>query len=302
MLEEEEIAVFIRKLLQQCGENPSREGLVKTPHRFYKAFIELTQGYRQNIDTVINGALFDSPSTEPIELKAIPFFSLCEHHLLPFFGHCDIVYVPNNKVLGLSKIYRIVEFFSKRLQLQERLTQQIGSTLQEVTQAKAVLVNMYGTHLCVAMRGVQKTQSVMHTTYRYGDIIRNAGFNEESQHKDCILKIATLDLPLVIGCYEEEKNKTTPVQITIELKLENLNACFTDKLEDTVCYDQLIKCLQEQCFKRHYQLIEHACSCVFEKTKAFLEERKMKALVRVCFTKKLQHTTLLNSQFTVSDF
>ena len=300
VLSEEASNVFVQRLLETCGEDPAREGLVKTPHRFYKAFLELTQGYRQNLEEIVNGALFESPNSEPISVKNIPFFSLCEHHLLPFFGHCNITYVPDKKVIGLSKIYRIVDMFSKRLQLQERLTQQIGSALQAVTQAKAVFVEMSGQHLCVAMRGVQKTQSEMRTVFHYGDIaILQVNENKASE---LILKIVSKEIPLRIGCYEEEKRRTTPVQVTIEWQPECCFACQTDQLQDTVCYDQLIQFLNQQCFQKTYQLIEFACNDIFQTVRKFFDEKHILSKIRVRLVKKLQHPLLGDSECTLSDF
>ena len=242
VLTEETAHIFLKDLFETCGEDPQREGLIKTPHRFYKAFFELTQGYQQNLEEIVNGALFESPNSDPICIHNIPFFSLCEHHMLPFFGHCNITYIPNKKVIGLSKVYRIVDMFAKRLQLQERLTQQIGKALYEVTQAKGVLVEMQGQHLCVAMRGVQKTQSEMHTIFHCGTM-EVPKFMETKAPK-LTLKLVSLEIPLKIGCYEEEKSKTTPVQVTIEVKLENCLACRTDRLQDTI----VIKCITHRPF------------------------------------------------------
>lgn len=300
MLTEKTASVFLKDLIETCGEDPQREGLIKTPHRFYKAFLELTQGYQQNLEEIINGALFESPNSEPISVKNIPFFSLCEHHILPFFGHCNITYVPNKKVIGLSKIYRIVDMFSKRLQLQERLTQQIGMALYEVTQANGVFVEMQGQHLCVAMRGVQKTQSEMRTVFHYGDI--EVPKFVQNKEPDFILKIVSVEIPLRIGCYEEEKHKKTPIQITVELKPESCLACQTDQLQDTVCYDQLMQFLNQQCFQKTYQLIEFACNDIFQTVRRFLEEKHVFSKLCVRLVKKLQHPLLKNSECVLSDF
>ena len=166
---------FWKNLLKSIGEDPYRQGLIKTPERFLKSFQELTQGYQQKVDEIVNNAIFDCESDQPICVCDIPYFSLCEHHLLPFFGKCQVTYIPSGKVLGLSKIYRIIDLFSKRLQLQERLTQQIGETLKEITKAKALLVEVTGEHLCVAMRGVQRSHSFMRTLYRYGELPEQNG-------------------------------------------------------------------------------------------------------------------------------
>lgn len=300
---EEDVLNLFEKLFKTCGEDPYREGLKNTPHRFLKAFLELTQGYQQNLDEIINNALFEAPNHEPIILNHIPFYSLCEHHLLPFFGYCTVKYIPNRKILGLSKIYRIIEFYSKRLQLQERLTHQIGEAIQKITDAKGIYVEMVGEHMCVAMRGVQKTQSSVKTIYRFGEEIYELANNSQNNTVcDCILKIATLDIPLHIGCYDEEKGRTTPVQITIELKLNELRSLKTDQLKDTICYDQLINYLKTQCFNKTYQLIEHACSSIFEEIKEFLKQKGKEAKVRVTLTKQLKHTLLNDSQFILSEF
>ena len=300
---EENVSDLLEKLFKTCGEDPHREGLKHTPHRFLKAFLELTQGYRQSLDEIINDALFEAPNHEPVILNHIPFYSLCEHHLLPFFGYCTVKYVPNKKILGLSKIYRIIEFYSKRLQLQERLTHQIGETIQKITDAKAVYVEMIGEHMCVAMRGVQKTQSSVKTIYRFGEEIYEIANNLQNNGVcDYILKIATLDIPFHIGCYEEEKQRTTPVQIIIELKLNEISALKTDQLNETVCYDQLINHLKMQCFDKTYQLIEYAGTSIFEEIKAFLKQKNKNAKVRITLIKKLKHDLLKDSQFVLSEF
>lgn len=300
---EENVSDFFKKLFKTCGEDPYREGLRNTPHRFLKAFLELTQGYQQNLDEIINDALFEAPNHEPVILNHIPFYSLCEHHLLPFFGYCTVKYVPNKKILGLSKIYRIIEFYTKRLQLQERLTHQIGETIQKITDAKAVYVEMVCEHMCVAMRGVQKTQSSVKTIYRFGEEIYDVANNLQNNGvHDCVLKIATLDIPFHIGCYDEEKQRTTPVQLTIELKLNEFSALKSDQLNDTVCYDQLINYLKTQCFDKTYQLIEYAGASIFETIQAFLKQKNKEAKVRVTLTKHLNHTLLRDSQFILSEF
>lgn len=300
VLTEETAHIFLKDLFKACGEDPQREGLIKTPHRFYKAFFELTKGYQQDLKEVVNGALFESPNSDPICIHNIPFFSLCEHHMLPFFGYCNITYIPNKKVIGLSKVYRIVDMFAKRLQLQERLTQQIGTALQEATQAKGVWVEMHGQHLCVAMRGVQKTQPEMYTVFHCGDI--ELPKEAETKTLELTLKLVSLEIPLKIGCYEEEKGKTTPVQITIELKPKSCLACQTDQLQDAACYDQLMRFLNQQCFQRTYQLIEFACNDIFQTVRRFLEEKHVLSKLRVRLVKKLQHPLLRDSECILSDF
>src|SRR5258705_11042535 len=151
---------LIRRLLAELGEDPDREGLLSTPKRVQKALRFLTSGYSANIDEVLNNALFTVDYSEMVIVKDIDFYSLCEHHLLPFFGKCHVAYIPTTKVIGLSKIPRLVEVFSRRLQVQERLTNQIAKTIREKVAPLGVAVVMEATHLCKSMRGVEKQKSV----------------------------------------------------------------------------------------------------------------------------------------------
>jgi len=159
---------LIRQLLAELGEDPSREGLVDTPKRVEKALKFLTSGYEANIDEVLNGALFTVDYNEMVIVKDIDFYSLCEHHLLPFFGKCHVAYIPTTKVIGLSKIPRLVDVFSRRLQVQERLTNQIANTILETVQPMGVAVVMEATHLCMSMRGVEKQNSFAVTSAMLG--------------------------------------------------------------------------------------------------------------------------------------
>jgi GTP cyclohydrolase I len=165
---------LIRALLAQLGEDPAREGLVNTPARVERAMRFLTSGYQTEIDTVVNQALFTVDYSEMVIVKDIDFYSLCEHHLLPFFGRCHVAYLPNRKVIGLSKIPRLVEVFARRLQIQERLTNQIAETLRETVNPLGVAVVMEATHLCMAMRGVEKQNSVAVTSSMLGVFRDNA--------------------------------------------------------------------------------------------------------------------------------
>ena len=151
---------LVTKLLLDLGEDPDRNGLLKTPERVAKAMRFMTRGYHQDIDQLLNGALFPIEYDEMVIVKDIDFFSLCEHHLLPFFGRCHVGYLPNKKVVGLSKIPRVVDVFSRRLQVQERLTTQIADTLQQKLNAHGVAVVMEARHLCMMMRGVEKQNTV----------------------------------------------------------------------------------------------------------------------------------------------
>jgi GTP cyclohydrolase I len=158
----------VRQLLRQLGEDPDRDGLLETPRRVAKSLTFLTSGYRAELGTIINDALFEVEYSEMVIVRDIDFYSLCEHHLLPFFGKCHVAYLPAKKVIGLSKLPRIVDMFARRLQVQERLTKQIADTIVEATQPMGVAVVMEATHLCMAMRGVEKQNSVTVTSAMQG--------------------------------------------------------------------------------------------------------------------------------------
>jgi GTP cyclohydrolase I len=159
---------LVARLLLELGEDPSREGLVRTPKRVEKALRFLTSGYHANVDEVLNGALFTVDYSEMVIVRDIDFYSLCEHHLLPFFGKCHVAYIPNGRVIGLSKIPRLVEIFARRLQLQERMTNEIAETIRTKINPLGVAVVCEGTHLCMAMRGVEKQNSYTITSAMLG--------------------------------------------------------------------------------------------------------------------------------------
>ncbi len=162
------IADLMRGVLEELGENLDREGLQKTPDRVAKALRFMTRGYQQDVLEVLNGALFTEEHEEMVILKDIAVYSLCEHHLLPFFGKCHVAYLPNKKIVGLSKIARLVDVFARRLQVQERMTNEIASTLKTVLEPRGVAVVIEAEHLCMQMRGVQKGGSVMITSAMLG--------------------------------------------------------------------------------------------------------------------------------------
>ena len=159
---------LIRELLLELGERPDREGLAKTPARVERSLKFLTSGYAMDVDAELNGALFSVDYSEMVIVKDIDFFSLCEHHLLPFFGKCHVAYIPRDQVVGLSKIPRLVEIFSRRLQIQERLTGQIAETINQKLSPLGVAVVMEATHLCMSMRGVEKQNSFAVTSSMLG--------------------------------------------------------------------------------------------------------------------------------------
>ena len=173
----------IRKILTLIGEEPGREGLVRTPQRVAKALEFLTSGYRQDVGKVLNGAIFTEKYDEMVIVKDIDFFSLCEHHLLPFFGKAHVAYIPNGKIVGLSKIPRIVEIFSRRLQVQERMTQQVAESLYQSLHPDGVGVVIEARHLCMMMRGVEKQNSLATTSAMLGS------FRDDERTRNEFLKL-----------------------------------------------------------------------------------------------------------------
>jgi GTP cyclohydrolase IA len=165
---------LIRQLLAELGEDPAREGLVRTPTRVEKSLAFLTSGYKADIDEVLNDALFTVDYNEMVIVKDIDFYSLCEHHLLPFFGKCHVAYIPRSRVIGLSKIPRLVDVYARRLQIQERMTNQIAETIREKIDPLGVAVVCEGTHLCMSMRGVEKQNSFAVTSAMLGAFRDNA--------------------------------------------------------------------------------------------------------------------------------
>ncbi len=170
---------LIHTLLAQVGENPSRQGLKKTPKRVAESYAYLTQGYKTKVRDVVNGAIFDEEYDEMVVLKDIEIYSLCEHHLLPFYGKCHVAYLPKGKIIGLSKIPRLVDVFARRLQVQERLTHQIATSLKEVLDPLGVGVIVEAFHLCMAMRGVEKQRSTCVTSAMLGAFRSDRGTRME---------------------------------------------------------------------------------------------------------------------------
>jgi GTP cyclohydrolase IA len=175
----DKIESLIRQLLVELGEDPQREGLLNTPRRVAKAFSFLTNGYRANLDEVINKALFTQDTGGMVIVKDIELYSMCEHHMLPFFGRCHIGYIPDGKVFGVSKLARIVDMFARRLQLQERLTEQISKVVMDEIGAKGVGVMIEARHLCMMMRGVEKQNSTMVTSSVLGIFREHLATREE---------------------------------------------------------------------------------------------------------------------------
>ncbi len=170
-LDDPKLQDFIFTLLKRAGEDPSREGLARTPKRFLKALSFLTSGYEASLEEVVNGALFDSDSSEMVIVRNIEIYSLCEHHLLPFFGKCHVGYIPDKKILGLSKIARIADLYGRRFQVQERLTGQIADALMQTLKPLGVGVVIEASHLCMMMRGVEKQNSVAKTSALRGQYL-----------------------------------------------------------------------------------------------------------------------------------
>ena len=162
------ITKLIGKLLEEVGEDPTREGLLKTPARVAKSWVYFCRGYNQDLDDTVNNAIFHEASKDMIVVRDVEFFSLCEHHLLPFFGKVHVGYIPNGKVIGLSKIPRIIDMYARRLQVQERLTHQVADAIQDVLKPNGVAVVMEGRHMCMQMRGVEKQNSLATTSTMLG--------------------------------------------------------------------------------------------------------------------------------------
>ena len=179
----EGIADLVRKMIVLLGEDPDREGLRRTPERFEKALRFLTSGYRQDPDKLLNGAMFSVSYDEMVVVKDIEFYSLCEHHMLPFFGRCHVAYIPNKKVVGLSKVARLVNMYARRLQIQERLTSQIAQTISDQLSPQGVGVIVEARHLCMVMRGVEKQRSEAVTSAMLGV------FRENKQTRDEFLSL-----------------------------------------------------------------------------------------------------------------
>jgi GTP cyclohydrolase I len=177
--DERVISSAVENILYSIGEDPERQGLLKTPERVARMFGELTAGYQTDPQKLINGAIFDVEYSEPVLVKDIEFYSLCEHHMLPFYGRVHVAYIPNGKVIGLSKIPRIVEMFARRLQVQERMTSEIANFLMDAIHAKGVAVMVEGAHMCAMMRGVKKSQASMTTTAMLGDFKEDKSLRSE---------------------------------------------------------------------------------------------------------------------------
>ena len=195
----EQMLDIIRRLLTNLGEDPSREGLLKTPERVERSLKFLTSGYQKDVDEVLNGALFTVDYTEMVIVKDIDFYSLCEHHLLPFFGKCHVAYLPTNQVIGLSKIPRIVEIFSRRLQVQERLTNEIAETIKKKVNPLGVAVVLEGTHLCMSMRGVEKQNSTAVTSAMLG------AFREDARTRSEFLSLIRQHETSIVSPYVGEQ-------------------------------------------------------------------------------------------------
>ena len=179
MKDHKKLQEITKLLLSEIGEDPTREGLINTPERVAKAWDFFSQGYRANVEEIVNGAIFEEDCSEMVVVRDIEFFSMCEHHMIPFFGRCHVGYLPNKKIIGLSKIPRIVDAFSQRLQVQERLTSQIAETLMDILDPIGVGVVMEGRHLCMQMRGVEKQNSFATTSAMLGQFRDSAETRSE---------------------------------------------------------------------------------------------------------------------------
>tara|TARA_Y100000817_G_C16632220_1_gene444490 strand:+ start:44 stop:619 length:576 start_codon:yes stop_codon:yes gene_type:complete len=186
-IDKKRLEKITKELLEVIGEDTEREGLLKTPKRVAKSWEFLTQGYDQNLDEIINEAIFNESAKDMVIVKDIEFYSLCEHHLIPFYGKAHVGYIPNGKIIGLSKIPRIIDFYARRLQVQERLTNQIATCIQDLLNPKGVAVIMEGRHFCMLMRGVQKQNSIASTSSMLGT------FKEKSNTRNEFLKLVEVN-------------------------------------------------------------------------------------------------------------
>ena len=185
--EKKRLEEITEELLGLIGEDSTRQGLIKTPERVAESWKFLSQGYHQNLNEIINEAIFDESARDMIIVKDIEFYSLCEHHLIPFYGKAHVGYIPNGKIIGLSKIPRIIDFYSRRLQVQERLTNQIATCIQDLLNPKGVAVIMEGRHFCMLMRGVQKQNSIASTSSMLG------AFKDQSTTRNEFLKLVEIN-------------------------------------------------------------------------------------------------------------
>ena len=186
-IDKERLEQITKELLEIVGEDTNREGLLKTPTRVAKSWEFLSQGYNQDLDEIVNGALFEEAAKDMVIVKDIEFYSLCEHHLIPFYGKAHVGYIPNGKIIGLSKIPRIIDFYARRLQVQERLTNQIATCIQDLLNPKGVAVIMEGRHFCMLMRGVQKQNSIASTSSMLGT------FKEKSSTRNEFLNLVEVN-------------------------------------------------------------------------------------------------------------
>ena len=185
--EKKRLEEITKELLGLIGEDSTRQGLIKTPKRVAESWKFLSQGYHQNLDEIINEAIFDESAKDMIIVKDIEFYSLCEHHLIPFYGKAHVGYIPDGKIIGLSKIPRIIDFYARRLQVQERLTNQIATCIQDLLNPKGVAVIMEGRHFCMLMRGVQKQNSIASTSSMLG------AFKDKSTTRNEFLKLVEVN-------------------------------------------------------------------------------------------------------------
>ena len=185
--EKKRLEEITKELLGLIGEDSTRQGLMKTPKRVAESWKFLSQGYHQNLDEIINEAIFDESAKDMIIVKDIEFYSLCEHHLIPFYGKAHVGYIPDGKIIGLSKIPRVIDFYARRLQVQERLTNQIATCIQDLLNPKGVAVVMEGRHFCMLMRGVQKQNSIASTSSMLG------AFKDKSTTRNEFLKLVEVN-------------------------------------------------------------------------------------------------------------
>lgn len=302
---------FFKKLFARIGEDPNRAGLIKTPARVLSALHELTSGYSTTTDAFFNNALFDCENDDVVFAKKIPFYSLCEHHLLPFFGTITIAYKPNGKVIGLSKIYRIIEMFSHRLQIQETLTKQIAEEIERLTGALGVVVFVEAKHLCVAMRGAKRDNSSIETIYKSGifkqdnSLLTNTlrsmnSTNAKVSEEQAFMQIEGINLPAFIGVNNDEKQKIQTLLVQIIVHFKKLpDACASDNINDTICYSTLSNNIYNTFAQKHFNLIETLTKEIHNYlSSAYLNKN---VTFTVSTTKYLNGEKNLSSKFVISN-
>ncbi len=296
------------KMLATLEENINFSTSKDTPTRATKAFCHLTQGYKLQLEDIVNGALFPTTNNDLIIVKDIELISLCEHHLLPFIGKCHVGYIPNGKILGLSKIARIVDMFARRLQLQENLNQQIAKAILEVTNAIGVGIIIEAKHLCMMARGIKKQNATVKTSSMLGSFKNDDGVQKkffrllETKTKPTFtqLKLKNFKFDINLGCSTQERATPQPVFLDLIIRFPiSPEAINSDNLEETICYEKLTKAISKFCQNKEFHLIEYLVKQLYDFLKDYLKN-ETKILLHIKKTKPLEDLEF--GIFTIGDF